>query len=409
MAVERKWRTQAASALEILAQVQADVAGGMTADRTLARIFRTEHKFGSRDRQLFSRLIFAYYRWLGWIRRFDDPRMQLLAALVTDAESPLPPVAEVWAEELGLDFETLEKIHAFCHCNQRFAACAGLDTPPEFSELVPEWTLPELAPEALADYLPELATRPPVWVRTISPEIAQKACAEWKAAELDFYADPVIENAFCFHRSRVRFEDFSVWHHGGYELQDRSSQIIGLTADPHPGEHWFDACAGGGGKTLQLAALMQGQGTVAVYDIRQHKLDDLEKRAARTPFRRMICRSAEFTPKRIFDGVLLDAPCSSSGRWRREPDARWRMTPESLEQTIRLQADLLEKAAPLVRPGGKLVYATCSLFHRENADQVTAFLARHAAEFELENMALTVPGGSRDCDGSFAAVLRRKK
>ena len=160
---------------------------------------------------------------------------------------------------------------------------------------------------------------------------------------------------------------------------------------------------------------MNGKGTITVYDIRERKLDELEERAARTPYGKMIKRE---TKQNTYDGILIDAPCSSSGRWRRNPDGRWGLTPEKVAEINRTQLEILSHRAKQVRPGGKLVYGTCSVFAVENVLTIQKFLAEHP-DFELlpfvspwtgtftDGMLQTFPGDG-DCDGSFVAVLRRK-
>lgn len=215
---------------------------------------------------------------------------------------------------------------------------------------------------------------------------------------------------------------------GELEIQDEGSQLVALVVDARPGERVVDFCAGAGGKTLAIAAQMANKGRVIACDVLEGRL----KRAA-DRFRRAGLHNIETRPlanerdrwvkrhKGSFDRVLVDAPCSGTGTWRRNPDARWRVLGPGLEHLLPLQASILDSAARLVRPGGRLVYATCSLLFEENEEQVAAFLATHP-DFEVVSLREAAPDitGSahpdylaltparHDMDGFFAAVLRRK-
>jgi 16S rRNA (cytosine967-C5)-methyltransferase len=172
---------------------------------------------------------------------------------------------------------------------------------------------------------------------------------------------------------------------GQIEVQDAGSQMVALAAGAERGMHVVDLCAGGGGKTLALAAAMANHGTILACDIDRGRLSRLPERAARAGV--SIAETRLLDPGREAsmladqvgraDLVLVDAPCSGTGTWRRNPEARWRLTPERLARVAAIQAALLELAATLLRPGGALVYVVCSLLDEEGADQVQRFLAAH--------------------------------
>ncbi len=205
-------------------------------------------------------------------------------------------------------------------------------------------------------------------------------------------------------------------------MQDTASQLVCEAMVARPGETVIDLCAGAGGKTLALAAAMDNRGTLLACDTDRGRLSRLPQRAARAGV--TIAETLLLNPNREAgalsnwqgksDAVLVDAPCSGSGTWRRNPEARWRLTPRELERLGQLQARLLDLAASLVRPGGRLVYATCSLLDTEGADQIAAFLARNAA-FRADPLALPagLPRGSGTrftpyhdgTDGFFVARL----
>lgn len=229
-------------------------------------------------------------------------------------------------------------------------------------------------------------------------------------------------------RERPSLGQITMLKEGAIEIQDEGSQLVALVMDPKPGERVVDFCAGAGGKTLALSALMQNKGRIVACDVLENRLKRSGER-----FRRAGLHNIEIKPltserdpwvkhhKESFDRVLVDAPCSGAGTWRRNPDSRWRSLGPGLEALIPLQASILESAARLVKAGGRLVYATCSLLPEENEQQVQRFLDNHP-DFTL--VPITQCGadlsGLPDCgamlslspavhntDGFFAAVMTR--
>jgi 16S rRNA (cytosine967-C5)-methyltransferase len=229
--------------------------------------------------------------------------------------------------------------------------------------------------------------------------------------------------------------DLSSWpelEKGLIEPQDEGSQLLALATGAAPKELVLDACAGAGGKTLALAAMMGGTGRLVALDPEPKKLEELKKRARRAQVTNMEAIEGELEAlpeklKSVFDRVLVDAPCTGSGAWRRHPDARWRVTERELELHTTRQKRLIAGAASALKPGGLLVYATCSVLPEENEDVVDAV---HAADSRLVPVRLEEtlgpiakklqlgehgdrarigPGPTdRDPDGFFVAVMRRR-
>lgn len=191
---------------------------------------------------------------------------------------------------------------------------------------------------------------------------------------------------------------------GMVELQDVSSQLVVEAAGVEPGMTVLDYCAGGGGKTLALAAAMQGEGRLMAWDVNPRRMADLPERARRAGARVRLLEDAECAGLRaVCDLVLVDAPCSGTGAWRRKPDGKWRLTAAGLAGFPPLQDSILDAAAAKVRPGGTLVYATCSLLVQENEERARAFLARHPGwAAEGERRLSPLDGG----DGFFFARFR---
>jgi 16S rRNA (cytosine967-C5)-methyltransferase len=169
---------------------------------------------------------------------------------------------------------------------------------------------------------------------------------------------------------------------GWFEIQDAGSQVAALMSGAKAGEQVADICAGAGGKTLALAALMANKGQIHAHDQDRHRLRPIFERLARAGARNVQVLGADEGARldnleEKIDCVVVDAPCSGSGAWRRNPDSKWRLTEKQLQQRMRDQKALLERGARLVKPGGRLLYITCSVLPEENDDQVATFLAGH--------------------------------
>ena len=214
---------------------------------------------------------------------------------------------------------------------------------------------------------------------------------------------------------------------GMIEVQDEGSQILAALVDAEPGMHVVDMCAGAGGKALAIAAQMENKGRITALDIHEIKVERARERFRRAGVQNTRARIVEGTRDRWykrhtdeFDRVLVDAPCSGTGTWRRNPDARWGRGGIDLEELTDLQARLLHRAASIVKPGGRLIYGTCSLMNLENEDQVTKFVAEHpefsvmpvkdvlSQEIEGCEEFLKLTPAQHNTDGFFGAVLVRK-
>ncbi|MCS6981939.1 MAG: methyltransferase domain-containing protein [Flavobacteriales bacterium] len=199
---------------------------------------------------------------------------------------------------------------------------------------------------------------------------------------------------------------------GLYELQDAGSQAVSHFSDPTPGMRVVDACAGAGGKSLHLAALMQNKGHIIALDVSASKLEELRRRARRAGVHIIETRVIASTKayKRLqgtADLVLIDAPCTGTGTWRRNPDLKYRLTRSWLQNCLEVQKKVLRTYAPLVKPGGILVYATCSILPAENYLQWEQFLHHHPHFEPLDRRQLWP--SEHACDGFFMAKARRNK
>lgn len=349
-------RTQAA--IELLDLILAAArAGGAAADTVIARYFAERRYAGSKDRRAVRELVYAAVRLAG------EAPASGRAAMLLAADRDL---------ELAATFDG----------SAHGPAPIGADEPRATAGIAPAWLEAALAASGLAaEALPALVGRAPLELRvnalkaTRAEVLEELPEAEAVAGVPDGVRLPGGTNV----------EALPAFREGRIEVQDAGSQAVGLALPAGPGDRVIDLCAGAGGKTLALAARMADEGALIACDTDRARLSRLAPRAARAGA--TIVATRLLNPGREAemlvdlagkaDGVLVDAPCSGTGTWRRNPEARWRLTPARLDKFVATQAHVLDVAAPLVRPGGALAYIVCSLLDAEGAGQVEAFLARH--------------------------------
>ena len=205
-----------------------------------------------------------------------------------------------------------------------------------------------------------------------------------------------------------------VFKKGAFEVQDASSQLVAEFLDVKPGMKVVDTCAGAGGKTLHIAAIMENKGQIVAMDIYESKLKKLKIRAKRNGVHNIDLKVLDSTKpiKKLYekaDRVLIDAPCSGLGVLRRNPDSKWKLKPEFIEDIKKVQEEVLQKYASMVKPGGKLVYATCSILPSENEKQIEIFLKSESGQkFKLvkDQSILAHKSGY---DGFYMALLEKNK
>lgn len=374
-----------------------------------------DRRFGSRDRRLYRELLVTAIR-----------HARILAPLA-DAED------ETWAAHLALacaeNRDTALFREAFAAASSA-APCEALakegHTAPSALDLVPEWFATEVdTGQPAASVASALLTRAPLWVRLQTSD-PSRVFAEWAALNWTSAPHPALPDAWRL-PAETPVTSSLAYEAGHYEVQDLGSQLIlaslGLDPATAPAARWLDACAGAGGKTLQLARLLGPAAQVDATDIRPAALNELRARATRAGLRN-IRTVPQLAPSHFgsYDGVLVDAPCTGSGTWRRSPHLMACTTFADLDAAAALQGQLLADFARYVRPGGLLVYATCSVFRRENRAVAAAFLAAHAADFDAEPPAcdfgfppladgpagLAITPGLHDNDGFYVAAFRRR-
>jgi 16S rRNA (cytosine967-C5)-methyltransferase len=316
----------------------------------------------------------------------------------------------------------------------------GLDDAPEHVRAnVPEWLWPGFV-RAFAGRAGEegeaMSRRAPADIRVNSlkstREKVLKALAGFNAAETAYSPLGVRVAAPVGPQRTPNLQAEAAFQAGWCEIQDEGSQIAAALAEAGARKQVLDLCAGGGGKTLALAAAMQNTGQIYAYDEDRMRLKPIFDRVKRAGVRNVqVLRAGDKSALSAlgprFDVVLVDAPCTGTGTWRRRPDAKWKLKPNNLADRQKQQRDVLGQAAALVKPGGRLVYVTCSLLAEENSDQIAAFLAHQkdfasvpyadvwraclpgeppaSADGSLEHLVLTP--GMHGTDGFFIAILTR--
>lgn len=397
----------------LLALVLPHVGRDSALPRRIKELLSRNRALGSRDRRLYRELTYTALRFLPWIKpvlaRDADRACQLVAWLAPELKDTAAYRAALLTDWPAVPATLAEKSAAL-------RAVLPDDTfDPE--ALLPAWLRTECPAAFAAPHLDAILARAPLWIRIqtrdhtlVLDELARHGWPARVSADLpDAYALPP--------NAEVAASD--AYRRGFVEIQDLGSQLVLAHAPVRADETWLDACAGAGGKTLQLAHAVGDTGRVDASDIRPAMLDELRDRATRARLSNVrIAPARADAPAAGYDGILVDAPCSGTGTWRRLPHMKWHTQPAMLAEFAATQLAILREQAPRVRPGGLLVYATCSLARTENHDVVAAFLAG-APEFAaerpakdcggvLDDLGTTLLPGTRDSDGFYVALLRRR-
>lgn len=430
------------------------------ADRVLSSLLRRNTSLKEKDRLLLKNTVDSTFRWWGWLRElapvswaWQERQNQEENHLI--GQNPLPTRAALWkwspvllaSQYLAWDHipSTGQVLSAYAAGGQRKARWLWMSTPADpakrmarvsrlfFREkrpaehwpsgrLIPGWSHDLIdCPEPLETLIRWLQKPSTLWIR-LQTEEEKGVFQELRKGGLRISKRVSLRGCIAAAVSGSRnIYQLPPYQKGRLEVQDLASQCIGHICDPKPGERWWDACAGAGGKSLLLAGLMRGRGQLVSTDLRPYKLRDLRRRASRADLHNIQTGpwdGGSVDKRRSgFDGVLVDAPCSGSGTWRRQPDARWSVVREDVKRHAQLQLQLLLHASRAVRSGGALVYATCSIFAEENEEVVFAFL-HEAGSFQLEPFRnpldkSNTPGyvqiwpWTADTDSMFVARFRR--
>lgn len=396
------------------------------ADGVLTGFYRHRRHMGGQDRAFVSEVVYTVMRRLRTLEHVAgarDPRRLVLAALTLFLGVPPAELGDSAEERTWLRSLRLPEL----------TGPVGFDWPDWLAERlvgsVPEAEWPALAhalqqPPPLDLRFNPLKAEPGVPLR----EARDTFLKSFKALPLEATPTPWSPLGLRVHQ-RFTLQRHPLVQEGWLEIQDEGSQLLSLLVEAQAGERVVDFCAGAGGKTLVLGALMQSKGRLLALDVLEKRLERLRIRTNRAGLSNVQTHAIEsendaWLKRHVgkFDRVLVDAPCSGLGTLRRNPDMKWRVTPAEVDRMVGLQASILRSAARLVRPGGRLVYGTCSLLAAENGDQVDAFLKAHEDFEEADCEAILARQGAllstgrrlalvphrHQTDGFFAAVLTRK-
>ncbi|HAD14017.1 MAG TPA: RNA methyltransferase [Saprospirales bacterium] len=384
------------------------------ADKVIESALRSNPKAGSRDRAFIAETTYEVLRYFRLYQEILEKQphtewdfWQLIGIHFALKGVTLPK----WRELEALNTPAFEeKIQSWQSRLSKEGEVARA-----IKESIPEW-LDQMGEKELAD----------AWPETLHA-LNQPAAVVLRANRLrtnpqDLLKSLQSEDIPCTHLTnsdaiilKVRKNVFQspVFKKGWFEVQDFSSQKVAPLLAPEPGMRVVDACAGGGGKTLHIAAMMENKGSIIALDTQGWKLEELRKRARRAGASNIETRPIESkkTIKRLYnsaDRLLLDVPCSGLGVLRRNPDAKWKLQPEQIDQLRQTQQDILQSYAPITKPGGRMVYATCSILPSENQDQIQTFLASSTGKnFKLISDQKILPQDD-GFDGFYMALLERK-
>ena len=384
------------------------------ADRVVEQMLKSNKKWGARDRAFIAGNVYEIVRWWRLVKYVaqvekaveseDFWRLagvwQLIKPLHLEGHEALEILPE-WPEFEGIDREAV---------GQRYAEGLAIR---RIAQSIPDW-IDQVGESELGEQWPAelvaLNKTAPVVLRINS----LKTNIETVQEQLGFEITETVAGipwALAL-KKRINVSGHESFKNGFFEVQDAGSQLIAPYLDVHPGMSVIDACAGAGGKSLHLAALLGNSGSILSMDIEHHKLQELERRAARngvTNLTTMLITSDKIIENlsETTDRLLLDVPCSGLGVLRRNPDSKWKLKPEFLDKIRKVQAQILENYSKMVKKGGKMVYATCSVLPSESEEQVRAFTKRHKADWKFVSERRTSP--ARDgFDGFYMALLERK-
>lgn len=408
------------------------------ADALVSAYFRARRYIGSKDRSSVSTMLYdalrhhaRLSRWLEKVKTNITPRARLLAYVALILQFPVRDIAALCDGQKYSPAVLDDHERAWLH-KLEGQSIEYSSMPDAVRVECPEWAAPLLKQHFGPEFVTELQAMlnpAPLDLRINVLKTTRDVILE-QLKEIGIKAEPCALSPIGIRVvERPSLNALPMLKNGLVEIQDEGSQLVALMVDAHPGQRVADFCAGAGGKTLAIAAQMNNKGRITACDVLENRLKRSTER-----FRRADVHNIEVKPlkdendpwvkhhKGEFDRVLVDAPCSGTGTWRRNPDQRWRSLGPGLEQLLPLQARILESASRLVKAGGRLVYATCSLLPQENEHQITAFLEKHPDFTVVPFHALWTEGppsahqdylsltpARHGTDGFFAAVLEKAK
>ncbi len=379
------------------------------ADKVVQKVLKYDKRWGSRDRGFIAETTYEMVRY------------KRLYTEIADVKAPfsrpdLFRMWAVWAVLKGIKLPDWKQIEPTPErrIKGKFDELSQIR---KYREAVPDW-IDELCEKSLGDKLwteeiAKLNQPAEVILRTNTLKTTKE---KLRKALLD---EGIVTEPIKGYASALRLPERAnvfvtqSFKNGFFEVQDASSQLVAAMLDVKPGQRVVDTCAGAGGKSLHLAALMENKGQLIAMDIYGSKLKELKRRARRNGAHNIEPR--EITSTKVFkklygsaDRVLIDAPCTGLGVIRRNPDTKWKMQPEFLDKITKTQQEILRSYSKILKPGGKMVYATCSILPQENLDQVKSFLSSdEGKEFSLISDK-KIYASKSGYDGFYMALLEKK-
>ena len=391
----------------VISTLQQIFEQGQYADKAVEQVLKQNPKWGSRDRRFIAETVYEMVRW----KRYYNEILEIQKNNTSDDYYKLIGLKQLLdGEELPdwTEFQELDKVTLL-------ETAAVVKQTRKYRESVPDWLDElgscELGEEIWANELEALNAEAKVVLRVNELKTnriqLQRLLAEQQVETfvMDDYPQALIL------QRRQHLNQLTEYRQGLFEIQDASSQLITPFLDVKEGMLVIDACAGAGGKSLHLAAAMKNKGSILAMDIEERKLTELKKRAERAGAD--IIKTQTILPDTVkkmagaADRLLLDVPCSGLGVLRRNPDAKWKLSPEFLDKIKQTQQQILNQYSIMLKPQGIMVYATCSILPGENQNQVTEFLKKSKTAFELMEDKKIMP--SDGFDGFYMAKLRRIK
>ena len=377
------------------------------ADTTVANLLVSNTNWGARDRNFIAQNIYEIVRYKRLYEFVcneeawgESALWRILGGKLVLDNFQLPE----WAEFAEVKPEDVNKRHEEAKQIRKIR------------ESIPDW-LDELGENELGDgweqEIVALNTPAKFSIRVNTLKTDLNGIKQLFAAELIPFSETNMAPEALVIETRKNFKNYPAYRNGLFEIQDVSSQLVAPLLEVEPGMNVIDGCAGAGGKTLHIAALMENEGEILAVDVSEKKLEELSLRAKRAgvsiikPMHaEKLTRNFQARLNAFADRILLDVPCSGLGVLRRKPDAKWSLTHKFVQELLVIQAQILDEYAPMLKAGGIMVYSTCSIFPSENERQVGAFLKKHVGEFELLDEKRMSPAKA-GFDGFYMAKLKR--
>lgn len=422
---------QVQAAIELLDEIDQTA---YPADRTMAQYFRQRRYIGSKDKYAISEHFYAVLRsrlslqyLLQTVSLQSSSRLLMAVHLLGDDQNLREIFDDHQYHPTHFGQTQLDALHRIDFSALQSAAS-------HIRLNVPEWIAPMLEAvlgERFEVEMLAMNQRATTDIRVNSLKTTPQQLGELLTEQnIAHNGSDLVPLGIVFDQ-RVALFNLDCFKQGWFEIQDQGSQMLALATGAKAGDKVVDFCAGAGGKTLAMAAMMQNKGTLYACDVHSKRLEQLHKRCKRAGAHNVRIHQLSSEHDKWVkqhaaqaDVVLIDAPCSGTGTWRRNPDSRWNLSPKDLQNLIKLQQSILCSAARLVKPGGRLVYATCSLLSEENEAQVEQFLTENdqfaratvgnnqlfqinADKIELAASSIRTYPAMTGCDGFFACALQR--